>query len=114
MNKASPDQTSFTTFKAQVNSRFRVADSPTATVVELELIEAEFAGEVAKDNASEPQYENFSLIFVGAAEDRLTQKTYRFSHDKIGSFDLFIVPIAAERGMIRYQAVFNRLLPAAK
>ena len=113
MNQGSPDQTNFATFKALVNSRFRVAVSA-AAVVELELIEAEFVGEVAPARAGAPRCENFSLIFAGAAGDALTQKTYRFSHEKIGSFDLFIVPIAAERGMIRYQAVFNRLLPAAK
>lgn len=107
------DELSFTTFKALVNSRFRVADSPTAKVVDLELIEAEFAGDVAQDKSSAPKYDNFSLIFAGAAGDRLTQKTYRFSHEKLGSFDLFIVPIAAEREIVRYQAVFNRLLPAA-
>ncbi len=103
------DELSFATFKALVNSRFRVAVSPAATV-ELELIEAELAGEVVSDQSRTPKYENFSLVFAGAAGERLTQKTYRFSHDKIGDFDLFIVPIAAERGRIHYQAVFNRLL----
>lgn len=113
MNQMPLDELSFTTFQALVNSRFRVAVSSAATV-DLELIEAELAGEVVQVQSSAPKHENFSLIFAGAAGDRLTQKTYRFSHEKLGSFDLFIVPIAAERGMIHYQAVFNRLLPAAE
>jgi len=110
MNPVPIDRLSFATFQELVRTRFHVEVSPTATV-ELELIEAEFTGEGAKDKSTAPRHENFSLIFAGAAGDRLTQKTYRFSHEKIGPFDLFIVPIAAEGVSIHYQAVFNRLIP---
>ena len=109
MNLVSLDELSFSTFKELLNGRFRVEVAP-ATVAELELIEAEFIGEAAKDKATVPKHESFSLVFSGHANHRLTQRTYRFSHERIGAFELFIVPIAAEKGMIRYQAVFNRRL----
>ena len=109
MNPTPLDLLSFATFREQLNSRFRVEVSPTRTI-ELELIEAEFIGKTENGDSMRPKYENFSLIFRGTAEQRLAQATYRFTHPKIGGFDLFIVPIAAEGGTIRYQAVFNRLL----
>lgn len=109
MNQIPLDQLSFATFKELVKTQFLVEVAPAKTV-ELELIEADFIRESGKGESSRPKYEDFSLIFSGTAGDRLTQKTYRFMHEKIGSFDLFIVPIAAEGGTIRYQAVFNRLL----
>ena len=110
MNQVPLDQLSFATFKELLKTRFRVEVSP-ATTVELELIEAEFTGEAAKDKSNAPMYQNFSLNFAGPAAPPLMQRTYLFEHDKIGAFDLFIVPMAAEGGTIRYQAVFNRLLP---
>lgn len=109
MNQTPLDQLSFATFRDLVKTRFRVEVAPARTV-ELELVEAELVGKSASDAPNRPRQESFSIIFSGANKDRLGQKTYRFSHDKIGSFDLFIVPIAAEGETIRYQAVFNRLL----
>ena len=35
--------------------------------------------------------------------------TYRFEHRKIGSFNLFIVPMSGDRNGEHYEAVFNRL-----
>ncbi len=110
MNQALIDLLNFATFQALVKTRFCVEVAPTV-MVELELIEAEITSERAQNRSSAPRHESFSLIFAGAAEDRLAQKTYRLRHEKIGLFDLFIVPIAAEGETIRYQAVFNRLIP---
>ncbi len=92
-----------------MRTRFRVEVAPTTTV-ELELIEVECADAGATSKPNVLPYEHFSLIFAGAAEDRLPQRTYRFQHEKLGRFEVFIVPIAAEGERIRYQAVFNRLL----
>jgi hypothetical protein len=67
---------------------------------------------VVGGGANPQQYENFSLLFHGAQSQPLGQGTYSFEHPQIGSFDLFIVPIAAENGQLHYQAVFNRLVQA--
>ena len=103
------DQLSFVTFANLVNTRFRV-EVASATTVELELIAAESTGDADRDRSTVPRYENFSLLFAGPTAQALPQRTYLFEHDQLGAFDLFIVPIAAEKGTIRYQAVFNRLL----
>ncbi len=70
---------------------------------ELELVELNHA-------PSSPEYESFSLLFRGAATDRLGQGMYRFEHAHLGAFELFIVPVAQDQTGRYYQAVFNRLI----
>ena len=92
-------------FSGLVNTKFRVFISPTAELP-LELVQ------VSPDPTSGlggPQGESFSLIFQGPEEPLLRQGTRPFEHERLGRFDLFIVPIAKEAGMIKYEAVFNRI-----
>jgi hypothetical protein len=49
----------------------------------------------------------FSLVFRGALEPVLPQQIYRFEHDELGSFELFIVPIGPDDAGMQYQAVFG-------
>lgn len=58
------------------------------------------------------EFESFSLQFDGPAEAPLAQRTYRFTHPQLGWFDLFIVPVGAERDSRQYEAIFNRKIPA--
>ena len=39
----------------------------------------------------------------------LGQEIYRFEHDQIGGFELFIVPMRAEHDGRYYEAIFNSL-----
>jgi hypothetical protein len=57
--------------------------------------------------------ESFSLVFSGPSDRLLTQQTYKFEHDRLGCFDLFIVPIGRTSAGCEYEAVFNRLLKPA-
>ena len=102
------------TFTAQLNTTFRVLlDVPAATpdaapletpdAVELELIEA-------TDLTTTPRQERFSLVFRGPLAIFLGQGTREIAHEKIGAFDLFLVPIAREADGFRYEAIFNRLV----
>jgi hypothetical protein len=34
----------------------------------------------------------------------------QIKHERLGMFDLFLVPVSRERDGMRYEAVFNRLL----
>jgi hypothetical protein len=65
--------------------------------LELELVEATGVGE------GRP----FSIVFRGPTDPPLPQRIYRFEHEAIGTFELFIVPIAADAQGVRYEAVFN-------
>src|SRR5437667_1360485 len=90
---------SFATFAGLRPSKFRVRAGET-TSVELELIEA--TPHESTDEGS------FSLVFVGPPNQFLPQQTYRFAHDKLGAFDLFIVPVGKDRKGFQYEAIFNR------
>lgn len=52
-------------------------------------------------------WESFSLLFAGAG-GTLPQGTHHIEHDGLGSFPLFLVPIADLGGEPLYEAVFNR------
>jgi hypothetical protein len=49
----------------------------------------------------------FSIVFRGPREPVLPQRIYTFSHEKLGSFELFIVPIGPDDEGMRYEAVFS-------
>lgn len=55
--------------------------------------------------------ECFSLVFMGPASLPLKQGTYRLTHSKLGTFDLFIVPGDSDKTWKRYGADINRLNP---
>ncbi|MBM3880355.1 MAG: hypothetical protein FJ387_11670 [Verrucomicrobia bacterium] len=59
------------------------------------------------------RWESFSLVFHGPPDRPLPQRTYRFAHEQLSPFELFIVPIGANADSVQYQAVFNRLAPDA-
>ena len=56
--------------------------------------------------------EMFSLVFRGPAERFLPQRMYRLEHDRLGRFDLLLVPIAQDGAGFVYEAAFNRLIQA--
>jgi hypothetical protein len=52
----------------------------------------------------------YSLFFLGPLEQPLQQQVYKMEHDRLGVFDLFIVPVGREPDGMRYEAVFNNLV----
>lgn len=58
--------------------------------------------------ASAGQREQFSLIFCDPdASAYLPQRTYLIEHDTLGRMQIFLVPIGAGPGGMRYQAIFS-------
>ncbi|MBL4802113.1 MAG: hypothetical protein JKY45_09475 [Emcibacter sp.] len=49
----------------------------------------------------------FSLLFKGPKEPMLAQGTFPISHDKLGSHELFIVPVGEDNDAVHYEAVFG-------
>jgi len=91
-------------FSPHLNSKFLVKREPDGVeAVELELVEAE-------DLGSTPRHEQFSLLFHGPSSPMLEQAIYRFEHQEMGTFELFIVPIKQREDKIHYEAIFNRPL----
>ena len=87
------------TLRHTVGTPFRVA-SDAGQPMELTLTEI-------IENDRGPDWESFSLLFAGAA-GTLSQGTQQMAHDRLGSFPLFLVPIADVGGEPLYEAVFNR------
>lgn len=59
---------------------------------------------------SSPRQQAFSILFRGPLDPICGQGTYHLEHDRLGAFDLFIVPVGREPDGMRYEAVFNRLV----
>jgi hypothetical protein len=72
----------------------------------IELNLAEVKGYLPGSN-EQTGMERFSVFFEGPAESRLPQTTYHLKHERMGEFDLFLVPIAKNDQGFRYEAVFN-------
>ena len=76
--------------------------------LELELISAEAIASGGRGpTKSGDTREPFSLLFKGPGEQPLAQRIYEFRHDRMGTLNIFIVPVGRdERGML-YEAIFN-------
>jgi hypothetical protein len=94
------------TFEPLVGQAFQIVvdDSTTIDAVLVEAAQPDFAG----GPGDEPPATRmpFSIVFRGPPHPVLPQRVYRFSHEALGSFELFIVPIAQDEEGTRYEAVF--------
>lgn len=106
MHDISLDDLTMASFSGVVKTKFRIHLSMTE-VMEFELIEIR-AGRFATLAAGQPHPESFSLLFAAPPAPTLSQRMYRFEHDQLGRFDLFIVPVGHGHGVAHYEAVFNR------
>jgi hypothetical protein len=97
-------------FAARVGEMFQVRPEASASHP-LRLVAVSDLAAVARNEAqtSADKERSFSLLFRGPADMPLGQGTYYFEHSQIGSFRLFIVPIAPNQNAYYYEAIFNRL-----
>jgi hypothetical protein len=88
-------------FSKHLNTKFRVkSDQP----IELELNEVK--GYLSKAHEQQGM-ERFSAFFRGPREPFLPQRVYALEHDRMGAFELFLVPLARDEKGVQYEAVFN-------
>ena len=93
------DPTKQTSYEALLHETFRLASDGSS--VDMHLIRVE------RLSAASPKYDSFAVEFRGPRECFLQQQSYSLTHDKMGTFDLFLVAVEeAEDGYI-YQGVFN-------
>lgn len=89
------------TFSRYLNTKFRISvDESNAFEVELSKVD---------ELRVSPHQERFSITFRGPREFVLPQGNYRFNHDEMGEFLLFIVAISQNDEGTFYEAVFNRM-----
>lgn len=93
------------TFTERMGDRFRVSIDE-ATALDVELIDAATA---ASGSTLETPGKRtpFSLVFRGPPEPVLPQRIYRFEHEVLGAFEIFVVPIGRDEDGVRYEAVFT-------
>jgi len=88
-------------FTEQLNTTFHL-QVPGAASVPIELFEVS-----EKDPSA--AVEQFSLMFRGPLAPFCTQAIYTLEHEKLGKFDLFLVPLGPDSAGMRYQVIFSRL-----
>ena len=88
-------------FTQQAGTKFKVQVDEN-TGVELELAEV-------SELKLYPRQEEFTIVFRGPSNAFLDQGVRLFTHDHIGDFELFIVPIRQDEQGFYYEAVFNRI-----
>jgi len=87
-------------FSEHLNSEFKLS-LPNAAPLALRLTQV-------NERDAGPKLEQFSLFFRGPHEPRLQQSIYSLQHDKLGTLDLFLVPVGIDQDGIQYECAFNR------
>ncbi len=95
-------------FQPCLNQTFHIVPEG-ADPVAAELIEATDLRRKNPDGSVDESYQAFSLVFGIPSTVRLVQKIYRVEHERMGSMDIFLVPIAPDRKGNRMEAVFNMM-----
>lgn len=88
-------------FSQNANSKFQVQGNDNSPV-ELELIDV-------SELKVYPRQEEFTVTFRGPSSAYLDQGVRAFTHDRMGEFELFIVPIKKREDGFYYEAIFNRI-----
>lgn len=66
--------------------------------------------EVSKEEERHRQ-KSFSLTFGAPTDTPIDQRIFGIQNEKLGKFELFLVPVGREDHVVLFQSVFNRLLP---
>lgn len=89
-------------FSKHLNTKFRAGLDAEPLDLELTRVKA-----YSLRPGDQEGMERFSIFFTGPAQPFLPQRTYSLSHDVMGTFDIFLVPIKPDGEGSRYEAVFN-------
>ncbi len=96
-------------FSAHLNQTFKIhyhSDKilEARLILEVELIEvAEYSEKWAGPSKRRP----FSILFRGPKDANLPQGVYKIEQDKMGTVELFLVPIMPDEKGSFYESVFN-------
>lgn len=98
-----PAQQTGAEFAENLNTKFAVRVSAPRPI-ELELVEVRGWALQPKEAQG---MERFSVFFYGPGDIFMPQSTYTLEHERMGVFDIFLVPIGQDDRGYRYEAVFN-------
>lgn len=65
--------------------------------------------ELSSDQHYEEERKPFALLFHAQSDPGLPQQMYSLKQEKMGSLDMFLVPVGPDRKMggMRFEAIFN-------
>jgi hypothetical protein len=92
---------SHSSFEEQLNTPFRIhfgGEAPLEAVLTLVRLHEPHGG---------PRPQPFSVYFRGPRQPVLPQAIYRVENDRMGTMDIFLVPIGPDGQGMGYEAVFN-------
>ncbi len=92
-------------FSEFVGNPFRV-QVESGKSVHMELIEAKNLAKGGHTVGGTLEREPFSIVFRAPADVHVEQRIYAMQHEKMGNFDIFLVPIGPDDKGMRYEAVF--------
>jgi Domain of unknown function (DUF6916) len=88
-------------FSEQLGTRFRIF------VDEANSMEVELCEVARHEKHPGSRRDPFSLYFRGHPQSYLPQAIYRVEHERMGTMEIFLVPIGPDAQGMRYEAVFN-------
>lgn len=92
----------YDTFSPHVNEQFKISDG--AREYDATLLRCDELEYGQKD--SRIRQKGFTLLFRAQAESPQVQQIYRVIHPRIGTHDVFLVPVHLSEEGLEYEAVF--------
>ena len=89
-------------FSPLLEQKFQIKLAGNTTLV-VQLTEVTISKNIDERNGRQ----SFSIVFRGPRDLEMTQGMYPVSHEKLGEFNLFMVPIGPDEKGLCYEAVFN-------
>ena len=78
-----------------------------AQAVEAELAAVTGLGFKSPDDERQGKRESFTLLFHAPKQGRYPQRIYRLSHSRLGTLEIFLVPLGPDEKGMRLEAIFN-------
>ena len=94
-------------FSRQLYSTFRIYTT-LLTAIDLQLVNVKRREITSAKHAESAKVDSFSVLFRGPQKSAVESRTYRITHDQMGTFDLFISAVNDGEKEKLYAAVFNR------
>ena len=61
-----------------------------------------------RSTSAPPNFEQYSMLFIGPMDPVMSQGIYRFRHDVIGEIPLFMVPVGRDEEGTQYEVCVSR------
>ena|SRR5437762_1311066 len=100
------EQLTCSVFSECLGTKFRIHPE-SGHALEVELIQALPLPSQSARGQQQGKREPFCLVFRGPEECLLPQKIYKMEHAKLGTLELFLVPIGPDQEGQRFEAIFN-------